>query len=316
MILEKPRMSGPWRMEFGYSPPVGDRGAETIRPLEFVPDLLRVLDIAAQGFSSFWVSDHLMFEAKYRLECWTELAWIAGRYPGMTLGTLVLCNGFRNPALMAKMAASLQTLSGGRFVLGYGAGWHAQEHEAYGFPFPTPAVRLAMLDEGVQVIRTLLTQAPANFAGQYYRVTDVYCEPRPAPPPPLMIGGSGERHTLRLVARHADWWNDVARPPDIVRRKLAALGNHCQAAGRPYDSIRKTLMAQVIIDRSHAAALNRAGDRLAGDQPPLAGDPSAIRDRLTEYVELGISMFQIVFPNFPDTDDMRLFMDEVLPAFT
>jgi alkanesulfonate monooxygenase SsuD/methylene tetrahydromethanopterin reductase-like flavin-dependent oxidoreductase (luciferase family) len=315
MILEKPRMSESRRMEFGYSPPVGDRGAETIRPSEFVPDLRRVLDVAAQGFSSFWVSDHLMFEAKYRLECWTELAWIAGRYLGKTLGTLVLCNGFRNPALMAKMAASLQTLSGGRFILGYGAGWHAQEHEAYGFPFPAPAIRLAMLDEGVQVIRALWTQAPANFAGQYYRVTDVYCEPRPAPPPPLMIGGSGERHTLRLVARHADWWNDAARPPAVVRRKLSALHDHCQAVGRSYDSIRKTLMVQVIIDRSQAAALNRAGDRLAGDQPPVAGDPSAIRDRLTEYAELGISLCQIVFPNFPGTDDMRLFMDEVLPAF-
>jgi alkanesulfonate monooxygenase SsuD/methylene tetrahydromethanopterin reductase-like flavin-dependent oxidoreductase (luciferase family) len=309
-------MTDPWRTEFGYSPPVGDRGAELIRPIEFVSDLRRVLDVAAQGFSSFWVSDHLMFDAKYRLECWTELAWIAGCYPGQTLGTLVLCNGFRNPALMAKMAASLQTLSGGRFVLGYGAGWHAQEHEAYGFPFPAPAVRLAMLDEGVQVIRALWTQAPANFAGRYYRVTGVFCEPRPAPPPPLMIGGSGERHTLRLVATYADWWNDVARPPAVVRRKLAALHDHCQAVGRPYDSIRKTLMVQVIIDRSQAAAVNRAGDRLTSDQPPLAGDPSAIRDRLTEYAELGISLFQIVFPNFPDTDDMRLFMDEVLPAFT
>jgi alkanesulfonate monooxygenase SsuD/methylene tetrahydromethanopterin reductase-like flavin-dependent oxidoreductase (luciferase family) len=308
-------MSEPWRTEFGYSPPVGDRGDETIRPREFVPDLQRVLDVAAEGFSSFWVSDHLMFEAKYRLECWTELAWIAGRYPSKTLGTLVLCNGFRNPALMAKMAASLQTLSGGRFILGYGAGWHAQEHEAYGFNFPPPAARLDMLDEGVQVIRALWTQAPANFAGKYYRVTEAYCEPRPVPPPPIMIGGSGERHTLRLVAKYADWWNDVARPSDTLRRKLAALRDHCQAVGRPFDSLRKTLMLRVIIDRSHSAALNRAGDKLAGDEPPLAGDPAAIRDGLTEYAELGISLFQIVFPNFPDTDDMRLFMDEVLPAF-
>jgi len=130
-----------------------------------------------------------------------------------------------------------------------------------------------------------------------------------------MIGASGERQTLRLVARHADWWNDVARPDDILRRKLAALADHCQAIGRPFDSIRKTLMLRVYIDRSHAAALNRAGDRLAGDEPALAGDPSAIRDRLAEYTELGFSLCQIVFPNFPDTDDMRLFMEEVMPAF-
>jgi alkanesulfonate monooxygenase SsuD/methylene tetrahydromethanopterin reductase-like flavin-dependent oxidoreductase (luciferase family) len=256
-----------------------------------------------------------MFEAKYRLECWTELAWIAGRYPGKMLGTLVLCNGFRNPALMAKMAASLQMLSGGRFILGYGAGWNAQEHEAYGFGFPSAAARLERLDEGVQVIRALWTQAPANFAGRYYQVTDAYCEPRPVPAPPIMIGGSGERHTLRLVARHADWWNDVARLDDVLRRKLAALSDHCQEVGRPFGSIRKTLMLRVYIDRSHAAALNRAGDKLAGDEPALAGDPSAIRDRLAEYAELGISLCQIVFPNFPDTDDMRLFMDEVMPAF-
>ena len=99
-------------LEFGYHPPAGDRDLETIRPREFVADLHRVLDIAARGFTSFWVSDHLMFGAKYRLECWSQLLWIAARYPSVDVGTIVLANSFRHPALVAKMAATLQTLSG------------------------------------------------------------------------------------------------------------------------------------------------------------------------------------------------------------
>src|SRR5258706_7709182 len=165
-------MSYSSRIEFGYSPPVGDRGIERIRPHEFAADLQRALDVATRGFTSIWVSDHLMFESKFRLECWTELAWIAARYPSVKVGTIVLANSFRNPALLAKMGASLQTLSGGRFILGYGAGWHEGEYRAYGYDYPPPGTRLDMLEEGIRVIQTLWTQSPANFAGKYYQITE------------------------------------------------------------------------------------------------------------------------------------------------
>jgi alkanesulfonate monooxygenase SsuD/methylene tetrahydromethanopterin reductase-like flavin-dependent oxidoreductase (luciferase family) len=309
-------MAASRRIEFGYHPPAGDRGLELIRPDHFVDDLHRALDIATQGFTSVWVSDHLMFGAKYRLECWTQLLWIAARYPSVDVGTIVLANSFRHPALMAKMAATLQMLSGGRCILGYGAGWHAEEYAAYGYDYPSAATRIAMMEEGIQVIRALWTEAPANFSGKFYRLQDAYCEPRPRPPPTLMIGGAGERRTLRLVARYADWWNDVARPRETLQRKLAVLREHCLDEGRDYDQLRKTYMVRVYIDRSHAAALERASDALKSDNPPLAGDPAAVREQLHELAELGIDLCQLIFPRFPETDDLRLFMDKVLPEFT
>ena len=302
------------RVEFGYGPPAGERQFETVRPAEFISDLHRVLDVAAQGFGSLWIPDHLQFGTRYRLECWTMLVWLAARYPNVKLGTIVMSNSFRQPALMAKMAATLQTLSGGRFILGYGAGWHAEEYRAYGYDYPSPGERVAMLEEGVQVIRALWTQSPANFQGRYYRLSDAYCEPRPDPLPPIMIGGGGEQRTLRVVARHADWWNDVLRPPDELRHKLAVLRRHCEAEGRDYDSLPKSVNVRIVLDRSHSAALARAA--ALGDAPCLKGDPAAVRDQLAALADLGVSMFQVVLAGFPATDDLRLFLDEVVPAFT
>jgi alkanesulfonate monooxygenase SsuD/methylene tetrahydromethanopterin reductase-like flavin-dependent oxidoreductase (luciferase family) len=303
------------RLEFGYCPPSGERGAELIRPREFVADLHAVLDVAAQGFGSFWISDHLMFGPKYRLEGWTQLAWLAARYPAVRLGHMVLANSFRSPALLAKMAATLQVLSGGRFILAYGAGWHDEEYRGYGFDFPSTATRIAMLEEGLQVIRALWTQAPANFTGRFYRLEGAYCEPRPEPIPPILVGGSGERLTLRVVARQADWWNDLYRPPDVLRRKLDVLRGHCEAEGRDFAGLRKTVTIWTFLDRSHAKATRRAGDLLDGENAVIAGDPAAIRDRLAELAEIGFDMAMLVFPNFPETDDLRLFLDEVRPHF-
>jgi alkanesulfonate monooxygenase SsuD/methylene tetrahydromethanopterin reductase-like flavin-dependent oxidoreductase (luciferase family) len=287
-----------------------------IRPREFITDLHNALDVAVQGFGSVWISDHLQFQAKYRLEAWTELAWLAARYPQVKLGHMVLSNSFRSPALLAKMAATLQALSGGRFILAYGAGWHEEEYTSYGFDFPALRVRIAMMDEGLQVIRTLWTQAPANFEGRFYHLKDAYCEPRPDPAPPIMVGGSGKKLTLRVVARHADWWNEEYRPAEALLQDLAALREHCQAESRDFDRLRKTVMIWTYLDRSHAKALDRAGDILNGDRPAMAGDPAAIRDQLTELADMGFEQAMLVFPNFPETDDLRLFLDEVVPHFS
>jgi alkanesulfonate monooxygenase SsuD/methylene tetrahydromethanopterin reductase-like flavin-dependent oxidoreductase (luciferase family) len=302
-------------IEFGYCPPSGDRGLETVRPATFVDDLQGVLDVAADGFTSFWIPDHLQFSTKYRLECWSVLTWIAARYPQTQVGTIVLANSFRQPALLAKMAATVQTLSNGRLILGYGAGWHAEEYEAYGYPYPSPAVRVDMMEEGIKVIQKLWTEAPANFEGTYYQLREAYCEPQPNPLPTLMIGGGGEQRTLRLVARYADWWNDVARPLPILERKLRVLREHCVAEGRDYDSIRKTYMVRVYIDRSHKRALEMAGDAFGGETAAIAGDPVAVREQFEVLAGLGIDLFQVLLPGFPETDDMRLFVDEVVSAF-
>ena len=135
-------------MQFGYNPPGGERGFETITRREFLSDLHRACDVASQSFDSLWTSDHLNYGSEFRVECWTLLTWIAARYPGPRLGTVVLCNSFRNPALMAKMAASIQELSSGRFIMGYGAGWHEGEHRSYGYEFPSAGRRIPLFAEG------------------------------------------------------------------------------------------------------------------------------------------------------------------------
>ena len=310
-------------LEFGYNPPTGarvttgpeTRGFELIRPDEFPADLERALDVAVQGFSSIWVSDHLQAGNDYRLECWTLLVWLLARYPKVHLGTIVMSNSFRLPSLMAKMAATLQALSGGRFILGYGAGWYKKEYKAYGYDYPSAATRLAMMEEGIQIIRGMWSKSPFSFDGRFYGLTDAICEPKPDPPPPIMIGGGGERRTLRLVARHADWWNDVARSKEVLQRKLSLLRTYCQDEGRDYDRIRKTYTTRVFIDSSHRAALEQADDLMQSENPPIAGDPTAVREQLHELAEMGIDLCQLTFPNFPATDDLQLFVDQVLPAF-
>lgn len=300
---------------FGYNPPAGDRGIEQINPQTFVRDLTEVCDIASQHFASFWVSDHFMRGDGYRLECWTMLTWLAARYPGQLLGTVVMSNSYRHPPLLAKMAASLQDLSRGRLILGYGAGWLADEYRAYGYDFPAARERIAQMVEGIEVMRAMWTDAPATYTGAYYRVENAQCEPRPDPPIPLMIGGDGERYLLRAVAEHADWWLPFSRDADTLRRKISVLQNHCTAVGRDYNAIQKAYTLRVYLAPTRAEAERRAGDHLQSSDPPFAGDPAALRDLLHELVGLGFTHFPLVFPNFPQTDDMRLFVDEVLPHF-
>lgn len=319
--------SGP-QIEFGYNPPSGDRGKETIRPDEFLSDLEKALDVATKGFTSIWVSDHLNYAAEWRLECWTLLTWIAARYPDVGLSTIVMNNGFRNPALMAKMAASLQVLSGGRFALGYGSGWHKGEHKAFGFDYPRSGERVDRLEEAIQVIRALWTESPASFSGRFYSVDGAHSEPRPDPVPKIMIGASGEKMGLRVVAKYADWWNDVARPLPQLQHKLDVLRSHCEDVGRDFDSIRKTLSIGTFINKNHSRALDQAGlsnqdGKSSGGRPlynpdttVIAGDPSAVREQYHELREMGFDLIVTYFEDFQDLTQMKLFMDEVIPEFS
>jgi alkanesulfonate monooxygenase SsuD/methylene tetrahydromethanopterin reductase-like flavin-dependent oxidoreductase (luciferase family) len=252
---------------------------------------------------------------RYRIEPWTQLTWIAARFPGVGLGHNVLANSYRHPPLMAKMAASLQVLSGGRFILGYGAGWLEAEYLAYGYEFPPARIRIAQMEEGVQLIRRMWTESPATFEGEYYHVRDAYCEPRPDPIPPILIAGEGEQFLLRAVARHADWWLSYGHRPEILRHKMAVLADHCRDAGRDASAIRKATPLTVYLDRSAAAARSWAGDAENAEQPAFAGDPAALVDRLTELGEMGFDMIQLRFARMFDTADLELFVDEVRPHF-
>jgi alkanesulfonate monooxygenase SsuD/methylene tetrahydromethanopterin reductase-like flavin-dependent oxidoreductase (luciferase family) len=303
-------------IEFGFAVPPGDREMGRVNRATFVSDLDRLMAVAGPIFDSMWVSDHLMEGDRFRLEPWTQLTWLAARVPRLRLGHNVLANSYRHPALLAKMAASLQALSGGRFILGYGAGWLEPEYRAYGYPFPSTRERIARMDEALRLIRLMWTESPATFAGEWYRIDEAWCEPRPQPVPEILIGGSGERYLLRAVAEHADWWLPYARTGAILERKLAVLRDHCRDVGRDPASIGKAYTFLVYLDRDRDAAIRRAGPRLENaEQPAFAGDPAALRDYIAERVALGFTHFPLVFPNFPETDDIELFFDEVLPTF-
>ena len=308
-------MSNGRKIEFGYNSVSGDR-QEVIRHRYFVSDLEHVLDIACQGMKYVLVPDHLAIASEYRLECWTLLTWIAARYPGVTVGGQVMCNSYRNPALVAKMGASLQAISSGRFVLGYGAGWHGPEYAAYGYEFPSTRVRIEMLEEGIQLIKAMWAGSPASFSGKHYQVADAYCEPVPDPDPPIMVGGKGKKYTLAVVARQADWWTVNYDTIDELRSVVGSLREHCQAEGRDFGSIRKVYSSRVFINRSHSAALKSAEEWKDRLPHAVAGDPSSVREELARLAEeLDMGVFAAAFPRYLETEDMKLFIDEVVPAF-
>jgi alkanesulfonate monooxygenase SsuD/methylene tetrahydromethanopterin reductase-like flavin-dependent oxidoreductase (luciferase family) len=157
-------------------------------------------------FTTVWIEDHLQRGEHEVMEGWTLLTYLAALYPNVRFGHLVMSPSFRNPALLAKMAATLQQLTGGRYILGIGAGWKEDEYRGYGYDYPSGRVRVEQLAEAIEAIRAMWTQAPATYHGIYYRIDNAYCEPRPDPPPPIMVGTNGPK-ALRVAARLADWWN-------------------------------------------------------------------------------------------------------------
>src|SRR5882724_13694030 len=191
----------------------------------------------ATGWDAACVTDHFMPNTKERvgnvLECWATLAALAPVVPRMRIGTIVVGNTYRHPAVVAKMAATVDIISGGRLICGLGAAWQRNEHMAYGIPFHTVGERLNRLEEACQVLLGLWTQPQTTFNGKYYQLTDAPLFPKPLqqPHPELLIGGGGEQRTLRIVAKYADHWN-VWGGPETLRHKSEVLAKHCAAIGR------------------------------------------------------------------------------------
>ncbi|HEU5100653.1 MAG TPA: LLM class flavin-dependent oxidoreductase [Roseiflexaceae bacterium] len=279
-----------------------------------VADVIPYLDGAAGAFESLWFPDHVQYDSNTVAEGWTLLAFALARYPDKYCGHEVLCNSFRNPALLAKMAATAQALSGGRVILGLGAGWHAEEYRAYGWPFPSARVRIAQLAEAIALIRTLWTTAPATYQGQHYQLTDAYCEPRPDPCPPIMVGGAGEQYLLRVVAQHADSWNYVFSDLPAYAHKQAVLEQHCQAVGRDYDTITQVVRVGVLI-----AETERDLRRLQADPTvrPLdhgvVGTPEQVAEVLLSIIKQGADRLTVHFADAPRLDGTALFASAVLP---
>jgi len=202
-----------------------------------------VLECEKLGYSSVWLDDHLMLNKMPILECWTTLSALSTVTKKIRLGTMVTCNSFRNPALLAKMAATLDNISNGRLELGIGAGVQKTEHDAYGFPFLLAKDRVERLSEAVELIKKLWTKNKVSYNGKHYLLNNAVCEPKPLqnPHPPIVIGGGGEKLTLKVTARHADRYDWGYLPSlEHYKRKLKVLEKHCELVGRNVIEIEKS----------------------------------------------------------------------------
>jgi alkanesulfonate monooxygenase SsuD/methylene tetrahydromethanopterin reductase-like flavin-dependent oxidoreductase (luciferase family) len=276
------------------------------------------LDATAAPFESLWFPDHVQYANRDVAEGWSLFVYALARYPDKLCGHQVLCNSFRLPTHLAKMAATCQSLSGGRVVLGIGAGWNEEEYLAYGWPFPSARVRIEQLAESIQICRAMWTNTPVTFHGRHYQVENAYCEPKPAPAPPVMVGGAGEKYLLRVVAQHADWWNYIYQGTEAYAQKQAILQEHCRAVGRDYDSIVQVIAPQVLIAESEAdlRRLQESGRARAVTANGIAGTPDQITDLLLAGVRQGATRINVSFADTPRTDGTQLFIERVLPHLT
>lgn len=275
-----------------------------------------VLRAEAAGFDDLWVDDHLLSdEAQWpdpKLEGWTALAAIAAVTSRARVGHMVAANTLRNPGLTAKMATTIDHVSGGRFVLGLGAGWFEREHDAFGFDFGSGfGERLDRLAEAVPLIRRLLDGETVTHAGRFYTFRDAVCAPRPVQPRlPILIGGSGPKKTLPLVARYADLWNAYGTPEELVGHE-ANLRASCEAAGRDEREIERTVNVNVVIRATREAAeqawsgwlsIHRPQD--GEDRLSAAGSLDDVAETLARYRDVGFAHPVLVFRTPWDYDTL------------
>lgn len=250
----------------------------------------------AAGWDGVYYADHFMPNAADTTsptsECWTTLAALAAAVPRLRIGPLVTGNTYRHPAVLAKMAANVDIISGGRLVLGLGAGWQENEHRAYGIEFSTVAGRLNRLEEACRVITSLFANEKTTFHGRYYQLTDAPLSPKPVQSPvPILIGGGGEQRTLRIAARYAHEWN-VWGDPETLRRKGGILDRYCEDLGRDPRSIRHSAQALLALT-DDPALVERVR---ASGRPVIGGNAAQVRAIIEQYAEAGVH--ELIIPDF------------------
>ncbi len=273
------------------------------------------------GWDGIWYADHFMPNEENVdqpiHEAWSVLAAIAACVPRVRIGPLVAGNTYRNPALTAKIAATIDHISGGRVVLGIGAGWQENEHEKYGFDFSTVKGRLDRLDEAVEIVTSLLANNRTDFQGEHYNIVDAPLDPKPIQSKiPLMIGGGGRKRTLRTAALHADEWNYWGMPDDIAEL-CQVLNAHCQDVGRDAAEIQRSACALMFIAEDEDQ-LSRFRGKDFG-RATIVGTPAEVIDIVGAYAEVGLD--ELIVPDFTfgplerKKESMDLFIEQVAPEF-
>jgi F420-dependent oxidoreductase-like protein len=300
-------------MKFGVSLPNGWKMSlvdikDPVEAYETMTNVAKAADDA--GYEAVWMVDHFHTvptpTQEVTFECLMSLAAIARDTKRIRIGQIVTCNSYRNPALLAKMASTLDVLSHGRLYFGIGAGWYEHEYKAYGYPFPDAPERLRMLREALQVIHAMWSQEEAVFEGKYYQVRGAINQPKGVQKPhiPILIGGGGEKVTLKLVAQYGDACN-VGGDMKTLEHKLAVIKQHCETVGRDFSEIYCTTGAfcSIADTDEEALALVPEANRAELNDRSLVGSPETIRQRIAAMEALGIHEIIIDFP-FPSATNL------------
>ena len=281
------------------------------------------------GFDSIWVNDHLYGPQSPSipiLEAWSTVAALAASTQRVEIGTLVTPAGMRNPAHLGKVIASIDNIAGGRIIPGIGAGWMPREYTDFDVPFPATADRLGQMREAVELLRGMWDPEQESFSydGKYFRAENVVCLPKPPRAVPLLIGGSGEKVTLKLAAQHADIWNNLASHHGELPHKIDVFRQHCDTVGR--DPAEVTISQQVLVtiapdQASLGPAVERAqkifGGHMGDPAGPIAltGTPDMVAERIQHHIDLGCTMFMMEFFGRDTVEPARLLAEQVAPHF-
>ena len=282
--------------KFGWLSPVAGHAGSNFQPIVMYQEE-HIFPQVLPHFDSVWIADHFYgFDREKTegfLEAWVTLSWLAAKFPNVLLCHHVLGQGYRNPALTAKMASTLQVLSGGRFMLGIGAGWREDEYHSYGYDFPETAVRLRQLEEVVQICRLMWTEAHPTFSGKYFQIDDAAATPRPDVVPPICIGSSGAKIGLPIVGRQADIWNGHFKDADDWRRMRDIVDAAAVAAGRQPSDIESSLT-------------------VGGDLPESDAESEQWLDRLRGLHDLGATHFVLDFGHPLHVEPALRFAEQVV----
>lgn len=313
-------------MKFGLQHPnfsFDYRNQDTYQIVDSLKTLISKAEKA--DFDSFWVMDHfhqIRFVGNPEepmLESWTTISALAGMTTRIKLGTLVSGIVYRHPSILAKIGATLDVLSKGRLFMGIGAAWNQEESFAYGIPFPSTMERLLRLEEVIQILRKMWTQSTTTFNGRYYQIKDAYCNPHPLqkPHPPIMVGGGGERNTLKIVAKYADACN-LFGSIETIRRKLNILNEHCKSVRRDYDSILKTKLGIVLIDNDHEALIKKVNELFRGMPKEqirefvIYGTEEDVLREIISFEDAGIQYFIVDLDPSRELEQLELFANKIM----